>query len=115
MYIDAIYLSSIHHTVPILKSNFALYEKFFVHGVKLEFVPSQPVTVGGSVAIAPDYDPLDPMPASRALLSSSQGYKTGPVTSRILCDMPNYKGPSGAHVRPDLFCAPTNDDRLTCF
>jgi len=115
VYIDAMFLSNPHHSIPILKANFGLYEKFFVHGLKLDFIPTQPVTVGGSVAIAPDYDPLDPMPATRAALSSSQGYKTGPVTSRVTCEMPNYKGPSGDYIRPDLYCAPTNDDRLTCF
>jgi len=115
VYIDAIYLSNPDHSVPILKANFGLYEKYFVNNVRLEFVPTQPVTVGGTVGFAPDYDPLDPMPATRSALSTSQGYKTGPITSRLICEMPNYKGPGGSYVRPDLFCAPTNDDRLTSY
>lgn len=115
VHIDSLYLSNPAHTVPVLAANFHLYEKFFVHSVALEFVPSQPVTVGGTVSIAPDYDPLDPMPESAAALSSSQGFKSGPVTSGMKCVMPNYKGPDGGYTRPELFSAPTNDDRLTSF
>lgn len=81
----------------------------------MEFVPSQPVTVGGTVSIAPDYDPLDPMPATSAALSQSQGFKSGPVSGPLKVNMPNYKGPDGSYIRPDLYCAPTNDDRLTSY
>lgn len=112
---DALYLSNFQHQVPILAANFGLYEKYFVHSMALEFVPSQPVTVGGTVSIAPDYDPLDPMPATTAALSQSQGFKSGPVSAPLKVQMPNYRGPDGSFVRPDLYCAPTNDDRLTSF
>jgi hypothetical protein len=115
VHIDALYLENPAHTVPLLAANFRLYEKFFVHGVSLEFVPSQPVTVGGTVSIAPDYDPLDPMPPTAAAMSQGQGFKSGPVSGPLRVEMPNYKGPDGAYVRPELYCAPTNDDRLTSY
>lgn len=115
VHIDALYLENPAHTVPLLAANFKLYEKFFVHSVALEFVPSQPVTVGGTISIAPDYDPLDPMPATAAAMSQGQGFKSGPVTAPLRVDMPNYKGPDGSFVRPELYCAPTNDDRLTSY
>lgn len=115
VHIDALYLENTHHQVPLLAANFRLYEKYFVHSVSLEFVPSQPVTVGGTVSIAPDYDPLDPMPATAQELSQGQGFKSGPVSGGLRVDMPNYKGPDGGFVRPELYCAPTNDDRLTSY
>lgn len=115
VHIDALYLENPSHQVPLLAANFRLYEKYFVHNVSLEFVPIQPVTVGGTVSIAPDYDPLDPMPATAAALSQGQGFKSGPVSAALKVDMPNYKGPDGSYVRPELYCAPTNDDRLTSY
>lgn len=115
VHIDALYLENPSHQVPLLAANFRLYEKYFVHNMSLEFVPIQPVTVGGSISIAPDYDPLDPMPATAAALSQSQGFKSGPVSGALKVDMPNYKGPDGSYVRPELYCAPTNDDRLTSY
>lgn len=115
VHIDALYMENPAHTVPLLAANFKLYEKYFVHSVALEFVPSQPVTVGGTVSIAPDYDPLDPMPVSAAAMSQGQGFKSGPVTAPLRVDMPNYKGPDGSYIRPELYCAPTNDDRLTSY
>jgi hypothetical protein len=115
IHIDALYLSNPAHTIPVLAANFQLYEKFFVNNVTAEYVPSQPVTVGGSIGIAPDYDPVDPMPATMAALSASQGYKSAPVTSALKVPMPNYRGPDGAFVRPALYSAPTNDDRFTSY
>lgn len=115
IFIDALFLSNPAHTIPVLAANFALYEKYFVNGIKAEFVPNQPVTVGGSIGIAPDYDPTDPVPASMAALSASQGYRTCPVTSGLVVPMPNYKGPDGAFVRPSLYCNPTHDDRFTSY
>lgn len=115
IYIDGLFLSNDAHKIPVLAANFALYEKYFVHNVKAEFVPNQPVTVGGSIGMAPDYDPTDPMPANMAALSASQGYRTGAITAPLSVSMPNYKGPDGAYVRPCLYCNPTHDDRFTSY
>lgn len=115
VHIDATYLSDPSSSVPMLAANFGLYDKYFVHNVSLEFIPNQPVTVGGTVGMAPDYDPLDPMPLTRSELSSSFGYVSGAVTQPLKCHMPNFKGPDNEFVRGSLYCAPVSDDRLNSF
>lgn len=115
VHLDATYLSDPITSIPMLASNFALYDKYFVHKMELEFVPSQPVTVGGTIGMAPDYDPIDPMPLSKNELSSSFNYVSGAITKPLRCKMPNFKGPDGAYVRPALYCAPISDDRFNSF
>lgn len=111
IYLDAVGLVD----VPALYRDFELYEKFFIHDAWLEFVPNQPVTVGGTIAMAPDYDPIDPVPSSMAELSSSAGYVTQPITSKCICKMPNFKLPDGNYVRPALYTGPSNNDRLVSY
>lgn len=115
IYIDAPYLSDPATSVPMLAANFGLYDKYFVHSCELEFVPNQPVTVGGTIGMAPDYDPLDPMPASKSELSSTYQYVSGAITQPLRCKMPNIKGPDGSFLRPALYSSPVSDSRLNSY
>lgn len=101
--------------VPQIFNDFKIYEKWFVHKVSLEFVPNQPVTVGGSMTMAPDYDPLDPFPVSLASLSASFGFTRKPITSKSVCNMPNFKIPDGNYMRPALYTGPVDVDRNVSF
>jgi hypothetical protein len=98
-------------TIPQLFNDFKIYEKWFVHKVSLEFVPNQPVTVGGSMTMAPDYDPLDPFPVSLASLSASFNFTRKPITNKSVCNMPNFKLPDGSYMRPALYTGPVDVDR----
>lgn len=101
--------------IPQTFNDYKVYEKFFVHKVSLEFVPNQPVTVGGNITMAPDYDPLDPAPATIASLSASFGFVRKPITQRAVCNMPNFKLPDGAYMRPALFTGPGDNDRFASY
>lgn len=111
IFIDAIGLQEI----PTLIREFRNYEKFFVHMIELEFVPNQPVTVGGTISMAPDYDPIDPFPASSSAMSQSEGFVSKPVTSACRVKMPNFRLPDGGWMRPSLFTGPNNNDRLVAY
>lgn len=101
--------------IPQIFNDFKIYEKWFVHKVSLEFVPNQPVTVGGSLTIAPDYDPLDPFPTSLASLSASFNFTRKPITNKSVCHMPNFKLPDGNYMRPALYTGPVDVDRNVSF
>lgn len=98
-----------------LARNFEYYEKFFVHNLELEFVPNQPVTVGGTMYAAPDYDPIDPFPDTLTKLSNSFNYLQKPITSGFRVKMPNFKLTDGNYVRPSLFTGANNNERLVCY
>lgn len=111
VYIDRFGLMNI----PQLFNDFKVHEKYFVHKVDLEFVPNQPVTVGGSVSMAPDYDPIDPVPHTMASLSAAHNFIRKPVTSGAICRMPNFKLPDGNYMRPALYTGPSDVDRNVCY
>lgn len=98
--------------VPRLAANCEYFERWFVHMFKLEFVPTVPVTQAGTIHIAPDYDPLDQAPTDSLILSRNMNYTSGPISSPLVCNMPNMKQPDGAYLRPDMFTSPTNNERL---
>lgn len=110
VYLDYIGLS----TILGLKRDFETYEKWFARGFKLEFIPNQPVTTGGNIFIAPDYDPLDVVPETMAELSESFNYLSKPISQRAICNMPNFKTGSD-YIRPTLFCGPTDVDRMVSY
>lgn len=107
VYIDKMGLQS----VAIISNMFTYNEKWFVHNVELEFVPNQPVTVGGTMTMAPDYDPIDPYPSNLQSMSNSYNFIQKPITSSCRCKMPNFKMPDGAFVRPTLYTGPMDVDR----
>lgn len=112
----SIYLDKIGlRMVPQLTTEFIYYEKWFAHTFELEFVPNQPVTVGGTCYAAPDYDPIDPYPASAQNMSNSFNYVQKPVTSGFRVKMPNFKLVDGTYVRPTLFTGANNNERFTSF
>lgn len=98
--------------VPVLAKNCELFERYFVHSMELEFVPTVPVTTPGTVHMAPEYDPLDEIQSSAVLMARNLGYRSAPVSSRLRCPMPNMKQPDGSYLRPDMYTSPTNNDRL---
>lgn len=111
LYLDKIGLK----VVPQLIYEFMYYEKWFAHNFELEFVPNQPVTVGGTCYAAPDYDPIDPFPPSVQYMSNSFNYIQKPVTSGFRVKMPNFKLVDGNYVRPTLFTGANNNERFTSF
>jgi hypothetical protein len=112
----SIYLDKVGlRIIPQLQYEFMYYEKWFVHNFELEFVPNQPVTVGGTCYAAPDYDPIDPFPASVQHMSNSFNFVQKPVTSGFRVRMPNFKLVDGTYVRPTLFTGANNNERFTSF
>lgn len=111
IYIDRLGL----HKVSGLVNAFALYEKYFVNNVELEFIPSQPVTVGGTIYMAPDYDPLDPASSDHTFMSRAYNYVQKPITSGCRCKMPNLKIAGGNTMRPPLFSGPGETERFTSY
>ena len=101
--------------IPQLTNEFSYYEKWFAHNFELEYVPNQPVTVGGTCYAAPDYDPIDPFPSSVQLMSNSFNFVQKPVTSGFRVKMPNFKLVDGNHVRPTLFTGANNNERFTSY
>lgn len=96
-----------------LSMAFASHEQYFVHSVRFEFVPELAVTEPGSIHMSPDWDPLDPIPASVGDMASEAGYKSGPVTQKLSVTMSNMRAPSGAPTRPMLYCSPNVTERLS--
>lgn len=111
IYIDKLGLREV---APLL-ADFQFYEMYFVHLIELEFVPNQPVTVGGTFHAAPDYDPIDPFPDTLAGLSNAFNYVQKPITSNTRVKMPNFKLTDGTFVRPPLYTGANNNDRLVSF
>jgi hypothetical protein len=111
IYLDKVGLKG----VPQLTYEFMYYEKWFAHSFELEFVPNQPVTVGGTCYAAPDYDPIDPFPSNVQYMSNSYNYVQKPVTSAFRVKMPNFKLVDGTYVRPTLFTGANNNERFTSF
>lgn len=101
--------------IPQLFNDFKIYEKYFVHAVELEFVPNQPVTVGGSFTVAPDYDPIDPFPLTLSSMSASFNFVRKPITSKTVCKMPNFKLPDGNYMRTALYTGPADVDRNVAY
>lgn len=113
---DSIYLDRVGlMSIPQLFNDFKTYEKFFGHKFSLEFVPNQPVTVGGNMTMAPDYDPIDPMPDTMASMSASFNFVRKAITQKTVCIMPNFKLPDGGYMRPSCYCGPGDNDRLVSF
>lgn len=113
---QSIYLDKVGlRGVPQLLYEFMYYEKWFVHNFELEFVPNQPLTVGGTAYAAPDYDPIDPFPLSAQYMSNSFNYVQRPITSGFRVKMPNFKLVDGAFVRPSLYTGANNNERLTSY
>jgi hypothetical protein len=111
IYLDRVGLK----VIPQLTNEFMYYEKWFAHNFELEFVPNQPVTVGGTCYAAPDYDPIDPFPTTVQVMSNSFNYIQKPVTSGFRVKMPNFKLVDGNFVRPTLFTGANNNERFTSF
>jgi hypothetical protein len=97
-----------------LRDAFKFHEKFKVHGFRFEYTPSQPVTVGGTIYGAPDYDPMDTFPDTIQELSNTAHYKQGSVTDKMIWEMPNHVV-AGEPLRPALFTGPGDSNRFTSF
>lgn len=111
IYIDRLGLRNVSGLV----NAFTLYEKYYVNNIELEFIPSQPVTVGGTIYMAPDYDPLDPAHSDHTFMSRAYNYVQKPITSGCRCKMPNLKIAGGNTMRPPLFCGPGETERFTSY
>lgn len=99
---------------------FEMYERWFVHSLTLEWVPSLPVTTPGTIHIAPEFDISDHIStttkeATIVALSKNYAYTSAPITESIKCRMENFRLPSGRWAFDDLFTSPTSDERFTTF
>jgi len=99
---------------------FEMYERWFVRSLKLEWIPSVPVTTPGTIHCAPEYDPSDlfaPLDNESAIseLSRMMGYASGPISEGLIVNMVNYRLPSGRWMFDDLYTSPKSDERFTNF
>lgn len=115
IHLDYINFASADSIVPALKQNMEVYEKWFVHGMKLEYIPTVAMTATGTIHIAPDYDPIDQISPSTTAMSEAFGYVGGPVSRGIVCDMPNRKEVDGSFTKSALYCSPADNDRFVSY
>lgn len=115
IHLDYINFVSTDSIVPALKQNMEIYEKWFVHNMKLEFIPTVALTVAGTMHMAPDYDPIDPISPDARTMSEAFGYVGGPITQRLICDMPNKREIDGQYTKGALYCSPSDNDRLASY
>lgn len=97
---------------------FDKYEYWFVHNLRFEFVPSTSLSTGGTIHVAPEWDPMDLTPSGDSLvkdMSASLGYKSGRISSPLIINMPNKKKPDGSFIKPCLFTGPLAELRLSSY
>jgi hypothetical protein len=99
-----------------LRTEMAIYEKWFVHKLVFHFVPALAATEPGIVAMAPDYDPLDASsPLSFSEMMEMPMSKSFPLSSPGVVRMPNFKTPDNGFMRPAMYSAPTFDQRFSTY
>lgn len=100
-----------------LESLFQLYEFWYVHNIRFEFVPLLANTSPGTVHMCPEYDPLDGLIDENPEVQMSQmmGYKSGKLAAPLSVTMTNPICPSGLPLRPHLYTSPTGDERSSQF
>lgn len=100
-----------------LGSLFDLYERWFVHSIRFEFVPILPTTATGTLHMCPEYDSTDLLPTSSIVthMASSVHYRSGSITDSFSMVMPNVRLPSGEYIVNDLFTDPGGSARLSTY
>lgn len=115
IHLDYINFASADSVVPALKQNMEVYEKWFVHSMTLEYIPTVAMTATGTIHMAPDYDPIDMISPSTSAMSEAFGYVGGPVSQRLICKMPNMREIDGNYTKGALYCSPADVDRLVSY
>lgn len=99
-------------------AEFERFERWFVHHLRVRYVPSVPTTQAGNVHLMFDYDAADPTPAQgdpTTVMSRCYNYVSAPVSARCTLDIPNAKLPGGERMRGNLYCSPIGNSRLSQF
>lgn len=113
---DAIALSETR-----LANMFAMYEKYFVHSISVEYIPTVSKLESGTIHLAPDYDPCDPFPYSSVpsdivqALSEMMGYRSGSISNRQRSDMRNFRLPTGEWAKGALYTSPVEPERFSSY
>lgn len=119
--VDAVYAHMLDHdgfNALRVSDLFPMYEYYFVHSLRFQYVPYVAKTTAGSVFFAPEWDPLDATPnASDPIpeLSASYGFKSASVNDTLQFEMTNFKLPCGQYIKQTLFTGPLAELRLSSY
>lgn len=75
------------HMFPWLAGIARQYETYRFNYVKIKYQPNVATQTPGHIVIAPDYDPLDPLPASGIEVESYKSAISGPIWQALECTL----------------------------